>query len=105
MWDIIISIIQTVFKNFYTIPEMINCDYISEEAISDNQKKINTLFARGLKAYRARKWDKSIVYFKKVLEYDPYDGPSNTFLDRYYQNFSKNPPNENWDGVWEMETK
>lgn len=80
-------------------------ELISEETISDNQKKINTLFARGLEAYRAREWDKSIIYFKKVLEYDPHDGPSNTFLDRYYQNFSKNPPNENWDGVWEMETK
>ncbi|MEA2059902.1 MAG: adenylate/guanylate cyclase domain-containing protein [Thermodesulfobacteriota bacterium] len=80
-------------------------ELISGEPVSDLQKKIITAFTAGLEAYRARNWDQCVTWFKKVLEYNPEDGPAAVFLNRYENIFRNNPPDENWDGVWDMETK
>jgi len=80
-------------------------ELISEGTISKTQNNVIQEFAKGLEAYRAQKWHQCIASFKKVLEYDPNDGPAAVFIDRYDQFFRKTPPREDWDGVWEMQTK
>ena len=62
------------------------------------------LFKDGLSAYRARKWDVSIKLFNKCLEINPKDKPSQFYIDRVNY-FKKNPPPDDWEGVWVMDSK
>jgi len=62
------------------------------------------LYSKGLKSYRARDWNHAISFFKAALEASPDDGPAKTLLARC-QRFTKEPPSENWNGVFSMKTK
>jgi len=71
----------------------------------NNQKiKILDFYNKGLELYRSRKFEEAILYFKKCLEIFPEDGPSQVYIERC-DYFLKNPPPENWDGVFVMTTK
>jgi adenylate cyclase len=61
-------------------------------------------YARGLQLYRQKKWDEAIAEFEKCLRLDPEDGPSKVFIERcsFYR---ETPVSEDWDGVFEMESK
>ena len=65
--------------------------------------EIRTCFEEGLKHYRERDWKKAGACFKKNIELYK-DGPSEVFLDRAVH-FTKNPPPEDWDGVFRMKVK
>ncbi len=69
-----------------------------------NRKKTLEAFARGLAAYRGRQWDEARSAFARALAVNPHDGPSKAYIERcaYY---AANPPAEDWDGVWVMQTK
>ncbi len=65
--------------------------------------EIKELFEDGLSLYREQKWDESEEKFSEcALKYN--DMPSVVFLDRI-RHFKKNPPGENWDGVFKMNSK
>jgi class 3 adenylate cyclase len=65
--------------------------------------QIAELFETGLDAYRKRKWKTAVAAFKKNMElYN--DGPSKVFYDRIVE-FSKNPPPDDWDGVYRSTEK
>lgn len=65
--------------------------------------EIKELFENGLSLYREQKWDESEEKFSEcALKYN--DMPSVVFLDRI-RHFKKNPPGENWDGVFKMNSK
>lgn len=65
--------------------------------------EIKNLFESGLSLYREQKWDESEEKFSEcALKYN--DMPSVVFLDRI-RHFKKNPPDENWDGVFKMKSK
>jgi len=66
--------------------------------------KILDLYNKGLELYRNRKFTEAKEYFKKCLEIYPDDGPSKIYFDRC-EVFIKEPPPENWDGVFVMTTK
>jgi adenylate cyclase len=57
----------------------------------------------GLKLYFEKKWKKAIESFQAALKIMD-DAASKEFIKRC-QEFSKNPPVKDWDGVWEMKTK
>jgi adenylate cyclase len=61
-------------------------------------------FQEALLFYRGRKWGSAIKLFQEVLEIDPQDGPSQTYIDRCLY-FEKNQPVKDWDGIFEMKTK
>jgi adenylate cyclase len=42
--------------------------------------------------------------FNEVLSLAPEDGPSRTYLGRC-EAFQLNPPSEDWDGAYKVETK
>lgn len=46
----------------------------------------------------------ALRYFEQALEVDPSDGPSQVYKERC-QEFIKDPPPEDWDGVYVMKTK
>ncbi len=69
-----------------------------------NREETLEAFARGLAAYRDRQWDEARSAFARALAINPHDGPSKAYIERcgYY---AANPPAEDWDGVWVMQTK
>jgi class 3 adenylate cyclase len=61
-------------------------------------------YAAGLAAYRARCWDEARAAFAAAIEATPDDGPSIALLARV-ADLRRDPPAENWDGSWRMESK
>lgn len=61
-------------------------------------------FAAALALYRARRWDEAESRFAAVLKQVPADGPSTIYLERC-EYFRKNPPAQDWDGVFNRTAK
>ena len=72
--------------------------------ISETKKQVLDLFAKGRKAYKLMDFPEALRYFDQALEVDPSDGPSQVYKERC-QEFIKDPPPEDWDGVYVMKTK
>ncbi len=62
------------------------------------------LFKDGLAAYRSRRWDEAAGLFREALELNPKDKPSLIHIERS-QYLKENPPPEDWDGAWVLESK
>ncbi|OGK13618.1 MAG: guanylate cyclase [Candidatus Riflebacteria bacterium GWC2_50_8] len=62
------------------------------------------MFKDGLAAYRARKWDAATRLFTDCLAINPNDKPSKIYIERA-EFLKRNPPPEDWAGVWVMESK
>jgi adenylate cyclase len=62
------------------------------------------LYAKGLAEYRQRNWARAVAFFQMALEITPEDGPSTALMNRCRQNM-ENPPAEDWDGSFAMDTK
>lgn len=62
------------------------------------------LYHAGLMAYRKRVWKESIRYFKEALRLNAFDRVSQLYLQRC-QYYLCTPPEEDWNGVWVMESK
>jgi class 3 adenylate cyclase len=64
-----------------------------------DQLRLRELYAEGLAAYRARRWDDAKRLLDEALQAVPGDGPSSTLLHRIGE-LEENPPAEDWDGAW-----
>jgi adenylate cyclase len=62
------------------------------------------MFKDGLAAYRARKWDAAVRLFTDCLAINPNDKPCKLYIERA-EFLKRNPPPEDWAGVWVMESK
>lgn len=71
-----------------------------------DKKKLQLLeqYNKALQLYKQRKWKESLEEFQKALEIEPGDGPSLLYIERCKE-YLKNPPPEDWDGVFVMKTK
>ena len=76
----------------------------SQEETREKLRRIVPIYHEGLLAYRALKWDKAIHSLEAALKIHPDDGPSRVMLDRCLY-CKANPPAEDWDGVWTMQSK
>ena len=72
--------------------------------ITQAQVEMLKYYNAGLVAYKQRKWNDAIRFFTAALEKYPEDGPSKLYLERVVE-YSKNPPPDDWDGVFTMTTK
>ncbi|MCB1326559.1 MAG: tetratricopeptide repeat protein [Spirochaetales bacterium] len=72
--------------------------------ISEKRMQLLDQYNKALALYKERKWQEALNEFKKALEIDPEDGPSGLYLERA-QEYLKNPPGADWDGVFVMKTK
>jgi len=73
-------------------------------ALAPAEAELRDEFAKGLAAYRARKWDAAELQFRRCLELRPEDAPSTVYIERI-ATFRKEPPPANWDGVWHLTKK
>ena len=70
--------------------------------LTEQQLVLQTRYAEGLAAYRARRWDDARRSFRAALEAVPGDGPSKAMAERV-ENFSANPPPADWAGAWRLD--
>jgi len=75
-----------------------------KDSITPQQTLACARYAAGLAAYRARRWDEARAAFAAAIEAAPNDGPSIALLARV-DDLRRDPPAENWDGSWRMESK
>ncbi len=61
-------------------------------------------FATALALYRQRRWDEAIIAFEQILQFRRDDFAAGLFADRC-RTLKIHPPEENWDGVFEMTGK
>jgi class 3 adenylate cyclase len=73
-------------------------------ALASAQIALRTRYAEGLAAFSARHWDEARKAFAAALEAVPGDGPSAVFMTRI-SDFLQNPPPDDWDGAWHLESK
>jgi adenylate cyclase len=67
------------------------------------------LFSEGRELYKSQKWDEAIQTFEaanKILapSADQMDGPCEVYIGRC-RDFKNEPPEAEWDGSWEMDSK
>ena len=72
--------------------------------LDEIKQKLLPFYIEGLSAYKNRRWEDGMKRFKDALAIDENDGPSTVYLGRCNE-FLKNPPPENWDGIFTMRTK
>ncbi len=75
-----------------------------DRELDDRRKRLLETYLRGLEAYKDRRWEDGIARFREALAIDPDDGPSALYRERCAE-FLRNPPDENWDGIFTMRTK
>jgi adenylate cyclase len=78
-------------------------DFHTEETFPNIVEALSC-FKDALAAYRARKWDRAVELFEKVLALHPDDKPSKTYIQRAAE-LKANPPPDDWRGVWVMKSK
>ncbi len=62
------------------------------------------LFKAGLTQYRQQKWADASAKFEEVLALNPNDKAAKMYIERC-RHLGENPPGDDWDGVWVMESK
>ncbi len=62
------------------------------------------MYRDGFARYRERQWKDGIEAFEAVLNLHGGDGLSRVYRDRC-QRFLCQPPADDWDGIWDMDTK
>lgn len=72
--------------------------------LSDDMQQVLEHYNKGLKLYKMKKFEEAMAEFRKCLEWKSKDGPSLMYIERC-ENFIKNPPPADWDGVYTMTTK
>ncbi len=64
----------------------------------------HALFASGLRAFQAKQWQKAITRFEELLARFGKDGPALYYL-ALCQQYGREPPMPNWDGVISLSQK
>lgn len=72
--------------------------------VSDEKKKVITLFEEGRALYKERSFDEALKKFAQALKIDSDDGPSKVYYARC-KHYISNPPSSDWDGVFVMTSK
>ncbi|MFC1858171.1 GAF domain-containing protein [Thermodesulfobacteriota bacterium] len=69
-----------------------------------NLMEVMHYFKDGLMNYRRGNWDKAIQYFEEAFVLNKEDRLTWTYIERC-KHLKKNPPGEDWEGVWIMDSK
>ena len=72
--------------------------------LSSEKQEVLRLFAEGRRQYKLMDFNKARDFFESALALDKEDGPSKVYYYRC-QHYMQNPPPEDWDGVFVMDSK
>ena len=76
----------------------------NEEKIRQAKLKSREQIQQGIQLYHSRQWQESFKLFESCQKSFPEDRLSEIYMERC-QTFLDQPPPEDWDGVYTMETK
>lgn len=76
----------------------------AQVGLDEESAALQRLFAEGLQAYRARRWQDAIALFADLCQRFPDDRPSQIYLQRVRQYASEPPPVE-WDTIFQRREK
>ncbi|MFW6137642.1 MAG: adenylate/guanylate cyclase domain-containing protein [Spirochaetota bacterium] len=71
---------------------------------SENQKQGYEMFNQAIDLYRNRRFQEALDFFTRASEVIKGDIPTSLYIDRCRE-LIKNPPRENWDGVFTAQKK
>ncbi|MCL2229845.1 MAG: CHASE2 domain-containing protein [Treponema sp.] len=74
------------------------------DTASEQDKKLVKVFHEALENFEKRNWDEAAKGFHEALSIKPDDTPSIIYIDRLKQ-FSLTPPDDSWDGVYNLTSK
>jgi len=81
------------------------CELIDlADQASEQQKKLVQVFHEALDYFEKRDWTQAEKGFQETLSIAPGDNPSVLYLDRC-KGFLDNPPEDKWDGVYNLTSK
>ncbi len=75
----------------------------TDQAVNGEKEMVDE-FHHGLTLFEGREWGEAGGIFSRINRELPKDGPSRVFLERCEQ-FQKEPPPANWDGVFNLTRK
>ncbi len=78
-------------------------DY-APEGLLPHLRYVVALYNEGLERYRRREWEAARRMFDEALQQRPDDGPAQTYRERCAI-FEREPPADDWDGVWDLTRK
>jgi adenylate cyclase len=67
-------------------------------------QRLAELQERALEHYRRREWVEAIAGFEEIVRLKPGDGPSTELMNRC-RKFQERPPDADWNGLHQMESK
>src|SRR5579885_2300776 len=80
-------------------------ELVSERGkLDDGRMEVLEGFRSGVNLYREQKWSEAGEYFRKILDSDPHDRPSQEYLRRCKE-YENSPPPPNWEGIFELWSK
>jgi adenylate cyclase len=79
-------------------------ELVAEGKVPDEQAVLLRNFEEGFKLYHEQRFGDALAFFQRALQVDANDAPSQLYLERC-EDYLKNPPPPDWDGVFEMKTK
>ena len=71
---------------------------------NDQQKKLVSVFHEALDGFERRNWKQAAEGFKEALSIKEDDYPSKMYCERSGE-FINSPPEEKWDGVYNLTSK
>ena len=74
------------------------------DTASEEDKKLVSVFHQALHYFEKRMWDQAEAGFNEVISMKPSDAPSIIYLERLGK-FSVMPPEDSWDGVYNLTSK
>jgi adenylate cyclase len=74
------------------------------ELADSGKKKLVKVFHDALEYFEKRDWKAAAGGFKEALSINNYDHPSQMYLERCEQ-FIVKPPDDKWDGVYNLTSK
>ena len=69
-----------------------------------NMDKVLSLHEAGIALYKKREWKPALSKFQEIFKLHPMDGPVQIFLSRI-RHYIEEPPEDNWDGVFQLKIK
>jgi adenylate cyclase len=74
------------------------------EQLSEESARLRERYDQARAMYLAQQWDPAEMAFHECLKVRPNDGPSRVLLERIHF-LRRNPPGDNWNGVWHLREK
>jgi adenylate cyclase len=79
-------------------------ELVAEGKLPPEKTSVLALFSEGFRLYHEQKFREAIERFTNALSFDANDAPSQLYIERC-EDYLREPPPPEWDGVFTMTSK